>query len=74
MNAAVVARALGIRVVGLTGKDGGELAKIADIAVKVPETETYRIQEMHLPIYHCWCMMLEERFFGGYSLENQSLT
>lgn len=34
------------------------------VAVKVPEDETYRIQEMHLPIYHCWCMMLEERFFA----------
>lgn len=65
MNAVVVAKALGIRVIGLTGKDGGELAQAADVAVKVPETETYRIQELHLPIYHCWCMMLEERFFGG---------
>ncbi len=65
MNAAVVARALDIKVIGLTGADGGELAQFADIAVKVPETETYRIQELHLPIYHCWCMMLEEHFFGG---------
>ena len=65
MNAAVVARALDIKVIGLTGADGGELAHFADIAVKVPETETYRIQELHLPIYHCWCMMLEEHFFGS---------
>lgn len=65
MNAAVVARALDIKVIGLTGADGGELAQFADIAVKVPETETYKIQELHLPIYHCWCMMLEEHFFGG---------
>lgn len=64
INAAVTARANGIQVIGLTGAGGGELGKIADIAVKVPETETYRIQELHLPIYHCWCMMLEERFFG----------
>lgn len=64
MNAAVVARALGIKVIGLTGQNGGELGKFADVAVKVPETETYMIQELHLPIYHCWCMMLEDRFFG----------
>ena len=65
LNATVVARASGIKVIGLTGKDGGELAEAADIAVRVPETETYRIQELHLPVYHCWCLMLEERFFGN---------
>lgn len=64
MSATVVARALGIKVIGLTGTEGGELASIADVAVKVPETETYRIQELHLPVYHCWCLMLEDRFFG----------
>lgn len=64
MNATVVARASGIKVIGLTGTKGGELAEVADVAVKVPETETYRIQELHLPIYHCWCLMLEDRFYG----------
>lgn len=64
MNATVVARASGIKVIGLTGETGGELAKVADVAVKVPEKETYMIQELHLPVYHCWCLMLEERFFG----------
>lgn len=64
MNATVVAKASGIKVIGLTGAKGGELAATADVAVKVPETETYRIQELHLPIYHCWCLMLEDRFFG----------
>ena len=63
LNAAVVAKALGMKVIGLTGKTGGELAHFADVAVKVPETETYKIQELHLPIYHWWCMMLEEYFF-----------
>lgn len=63
MNATVVARAMGIKVVGLTGKTGGELATVADVAIKVPETETYMIQELHLPVYHCLCMMLEDRFF-----------
>ncbi len=64
INAAIVAKALKIKVVGLTGADGGELASVADIVVKVPEKETYKIQELHLPIYHCWCMMLEQTFFG----------
>lgn len=64
MNAVAVAKALGIRIIGLTGAKGGELAAAADVAVKVPETETYMIQELHLPVYHCWCLMLEDRFFG----------
>ncbi len=65
ISATVVARALGIKVIGLTGMDGGELARVADVTVKVPEIETYMIQELHLPVYHCWCLMLEEKFFGG---------
>lgn len=65
MSATVVARALGLKVIGLTGKTGGELAEVADVAIKVPETETYKIQELHLPVYHCLCLMLEDRFFGG---------
>lgn len=63
MNAAVVARALGMKVIGLTGKSGGELAQFADVAITAPASETYMIQELHLPIYHCLCLMLEERFF-----------
>ena len=65
MAATVVARAVGIKIIGLTGAQGGELAKVADVTIKVPETETYMIQELHLPVYHCWCMMLEDKFFGG---------
>lgn len=64
MNAVAVAKASGIKVIGLTGAKGGELAGAADVVVKAPETETYMIQELHLPIYHCWCLMLEDRFFG----------
>lgn len=63
INAVVVAKAIGMKVIGLTGIEGGELANFADIVLKVPETETYKIQELHLPIYHCLCLMLEERFF-----------
>ena len=64
LSATVVARALGIKVIGLTGAKGGELSKVADVTVKVPEIETYMIQELHLPVYHCWCLMLEDKFFG----------
>ena len=64
MNATVVARAMGVKIIGLTGAKGGELASVADVSVKAPSEETYMIQELHLPIYHCWCLMLEERFFG----------
>lgn len=64
LNATVVARASGIRVIGLTGAEGGELAEVSDVAVQVPEIETYKIQELHLPVYHCWCLMLEDKFFG----------
>ena len=64
MSATVVARALGIKVIGLTGATGGELASVADVTIRVPETETYMIQELNLPVYHCLCLMLEDRFFG----------
>ena len=64
MYAAVTAKALGMRVVALTGKDGGKISRIADIAMVVPEHETYEIQELHLPIYHALCLQLEDRFFG----------
>ena len=63
MYAAVTAKAKGMQVVGLTGKDGGKLAGIADAAVIVPEMETYKIQELHPPVYHALCLMLEHRFY-----------
>jgi D-sedoheptulose 7-phosphate isomerase len=71
MNAVLVARASGIKVIGLTGAKGGELATVADAVVKVPETETYMAQELHLPIYHCWCLLLEDKFFGHYNLREK---
>lgn len=63
MYAMTVAKALGMKTVGLTGKDGGALKREADVSVVVPETETFKIQELHLPVYHALCLMLEERFF-----------
>ena len=61
--ALVAAKAKGMKVIGLTGRDGGRLAEHADAAVIVPEEETFKIQELHLPIYHGLCLMLEEYFF-----------
>lgn len=65
INATVVARASGIKIIGLTGENGGKLADVADVAIKVPASETYMVQELHLPVYHCLCLMLEDHFFGG---------
>ena len=69
ISAAVAARAMGMKIIGLAGMAGGELDKLADVCVKVPETETYMVQELHLPIYHCWSLMLEDNFFGKECLE-----
>ncbi len=65
INAAIAARARGMTTIALTGAKGRELADICDVAVKVPAEETYLVQELHLPVYHCLCLMLEDRFFGG---------
>ena len=63
--AAAAARALGVKVVGLTGRGGGKLAALADFMLCVPENETFKIQELHLPLYHALCAMLEARTFGA---------
>lgn len=57
--AAEVAKAMGMKVISLTGKDGGSLKYAADVCIKVPETETYKVQELHLPVYHALCLELE---------------
>ena len=62
--AAIVARLLRLRVVALTGRDGGELARLADVAIRVPADRVYEIQELHLPIYHAIARSLELRRFG----------
>ena len=64
VNAVEVAKALGVKVVALTGKGGGTLKEMADVAICAPSTETYKIQEYHLPIYHYLCAKVEEEIFG----------
>lgn len=65
LYAAVTARAKGMPVIGLTGAKNSKLENLSDVCIKVPQTETYMIQELHLPVYHCLCLMLEDRFFGN---------
>ena len=60
---AMVAKALNMKVVFLGGGTGGKLKELADVSIIVPEKETYKVQELHLPVYHCLCAMLEEEFF-----------
>ena len=63
LYAAVTAHAKGMKVIGLTGAKDSKLDVLSDVCIKVPQTETYMIQELHLPVYHCLCLMLEDRFF-----------
>ena len=58
------ARAAGLHTLGLSGESGGELREACDICIRVPSSETYRVQEYHLPIYHCLCLMIEDHFFA----------
>jgi D-sedoheptulose 7-phosphate isomerase len=64
LRAAELARAIGVRVLSLTGAGGGALSEVATVAVRAPEKETFLIQELHLPIYHCLCAEVERRIFG----------
>ncbi|MBR6743933.1 MAG: SIS domain-containing protein [Clostridia bacterium] len=59
------AKALGIRGIALTGEKESKLSALADVTVRVPETETFKVQELHLPVYHYLCAALEEIFFGA---------
>lgn len=61
--AGLVARHKEMKVIALTGVVGGKIKNIADVTISVPDDETYRIQEYHLPVYHCLCLMLEDEFF-----------
>lgn len=63
LYAATTARAIGMKVIGLTGAKNSKLDQMCDVCIKVPQTETYKIQELHLPVYHCLCLMLENEFF-----------
>lgn len=65
LYAVVAAKAKGMVVIGLTGENDSKLSAMSDVCIRVPSTETYQIQELHLPIYHCLCLMLEDYFFNS---------
>ncbi len=65
LYASEVAKALGLYVISLTGRDGGKLKELCNINLIVQQRETYKIQERHLPLYHCLCLAVENEFFGG---------
>lgn len=64
LYAATTAHAKGMKVIGLTGAKDSKLKDMSDVCIKAPQTETYMIQELHLPIYHCLCLMLEDNSFA----------
>ncbi len=72
LHAADAAKARGMKVIGLTGATGGKLKDKCDLCIRVPATETFKIQEFHLPVYHCICLMVEETFFGKGTAGNYS--
>lgn len=64
VNAVIAANALGINSVAITGSKDSRLSELSGVCIKLPETETFKIQELTLPVYHCLCAMLEEKYFG----------
>lgn len=70
LKAVKVARSLGLDTICLTGEQGGLIAQVAEIAIKAPEQQTHLVQELHLPLYHALCAMLEEYFFGSLQQAN----
>ena len=65
LNAVLVAKAFGLKSIALTGRAGGDLAPLADVAIKVPADHVAEIQELHLPVYHWLSTELEETFFSA---------
>ncbi len=63
--AAITARAKGIKVISITGEGGGRISELADVSIKLPERETYLVQELTLPLYHYLCAEAEDFFYAG---------
>ena len=64
LHALKVARTKEMKTIGLSGQSGGDMAALCNVCIRVPEEETYKVQELHLPVYHALCRMLESHFFG----------
>lgn len=63
VNAVRAAAAKGVKSIGITGSKDSLMSKSCDVCIRLPETETFKIQELTLPVYHCLCAMLEADFF-----------
>ncbi len=68
VDAILVAKAKGLKVIGLTGESGGKMMGLCDVLINVPGKRTASVQEFHLPVYHALCVMVESHFFGNYYL------
>ncbi len=68
--AAEVMKAVGGKTIAFTGKNASRLSEICDVTIRVPETETYKVQELHLPVYHALCAAIEEEMFGELRVES----
>jgi D-sedoheptulose 7-phosphate isomerase len=64
VNAAELAKALGVKTIALTGQNKSKLSEVCTITINVPETDTYKIQELHLPVYHYICAIVEWSIFN----------
>jgi D-sedoheptulose 7-phosphate isomerase len=62
--AAQVAKARGLKVLALTGAGGGRLAGLSDLSLRMPASRTCHVQELHLPVYHTLCLMIEATLYG----------
>jgi phosphoheptose isomerase len=65
IDALIAARARGMKTIGMTGESGGRMKSFCDILINVPETRTAYVQELHLPVYHALCLIVENHFFGN---------
>lgn len=64
LDALMVAKSKGLKTIGMTGQTGGKMKSLCDVLINVPETRTAFVQELHLPVYHALCMMVEKEMFG----------
>ncbi len=71
LDAILAAKAKGLSVIGLTGESGGKMKSMCDILINVPGKRTAYVQELHLPVYHALCVMIENHFFGNYYLDQK---
>jgi D-sedoheptulose 7-phosphate isomerase len=65
LDAIIAAKAIGLKVIGMTGETGGRIKPFCDILINVPERRTSFVQELHLPVYHTLCLIVENHFFGN---------